>query len=475
MTITLGPIIGHTTDTSAKIWIRGEANDDKEAKRFCVGLIDVFKGKTWVMSCRCFLRDYYDFTGAVELSELKPATAYRVVCNTTYVSDELEVTRLVRDDKPVRPLNRPEESVEGTFTTDRAPADGTLNFVFGSCRYLYWDNIFQSDAEKGDKTFRSIVEKHSQKPFDLTLMIGDQVYLDPLNALRQYSTLEEMFDIYRQAFGLRWIRQMMNRIPTYMILDDHEIRDDWSREKLDDVGKGFYVSAMRGYESYQHLHNPATPKGQYWYTFQKGAFPFFVMDTRTQRIRESSSIEPRSVLGREQLNAFLTWLSEHRGAPMIFVVSSVPFFPDPKSGDDKWVGFPEERSIILEFIRVEKISNVVVLSGDVHNSCFAGMRCYQDPTFGLTSLVASPFYWPYPHENRSNFYGGRTIEFMQWSDGTRRMRDRIEYRYEGEGFIGEESFVTVSVDASRKGKIGQARIYDRKGEPQEDYPGVFKF
>ncbi|WP_213939156.1 alkaline phosphatase D family protein [Pseudomonas sp. dw_612] len=472
MAITLGPIIGHTTDVSAKIWIRGESNEDSH---FCIGLVDVYKDATWVASYRCFLRDYYDFTGAIDVVGLKAGTTYRVVCNTAYIADELEVVRLIRDDTPKKPLNRPEDSVLGTLTTDRQSNDGKLNFAFGSCRYLYWDNIFQSDAEKGDKTFRSILDKHAQKPFDLTLMIGDQVYLDPLNVLRQYSTLDEMFGIYRQAFGLPYIRKLMSQVPTYMILDDHEIRDDWSREKLDDVGKGFYVSAMRGYESYQHLHNPATPKGQYWYTFKKGAFPFFVMDTRTLRISKPTSIESPTILGREQLNAFLTWLSENRNAPMIFVVSSVPFFPDPKSGGDKWAGFPEERSIILEFIRVEKIKNVVVLSGDVHNSCFAGMSCYQDADFGLTSLVASPFYWPYPHENKSNFFGGRTLEFMQWSDATRRERDRVEYRYEGEAFIGEESFMTVTVDASKKGKIAQARIFDRKGQSPDDYPGFYKF
>ena len=74
------------------------------------------------------------------------------------------------------------------------------------------------------------------------------------------------------------------------------------------------------------------------------------------------------------------------------------------------------------------------------------MSCYEDASFGLTSFVSTLFYWPYPHESSSDFFGGRTIEFMRRADSGRRVRDRIEYRYEVEGFIGYESFALVSVD-----------------------------
>lgn len=211
----------------------------------------------------------------------------------------------------------------------------------------------------------------------------------------------------------------MSAVPTHTILDDHEIQNDWSKNKMRDENKGLYVSRMRAYASDEHLHNPDTPNGQFWYAFNKGVFPFFVMDTRTLRITESSTVDAKTMLGREQLNAFLDWMHNHRNAPVKFVVSSVPFFPDPKDFADKWAGFNEERSIILEFIRVEKIKDVVFLSGDVHNSSFARMDCYQDKDFSLTSLVSSPFYWPYPHESKSDFYGGRTLEFMQWSNKSR--------------------------------------------------------
>jgi alkaline phosphatase D len=472
MAITLGPIVGHTTDNSAKVWIRGEAGLNHDAKEYCYGIIDLYEGKSHLVSYYCHLKDYYDFTGTVTFTNLKAKTKYTVHCNTEYFKD----SSAPNVDRPyTEPLASDSGVAVGEFSTGGGAADGKLQFAFGSCRYLYWDNSFHSDAEKGDKTFGSILSLHEQKPLDLVLMLGDQVYADPLNILHQYETVEQLFDLYRWSFSLTNISRLMSKVPTYMILDDHEIKNDWSKNQMRNGNQGFYANTMRAYASYQHLHNPDTPDGQYWYTFQRGPFPFFVMDTRTQRKTEAMGIEPKTILGREQLNAFLEWLFQNKAAPTKFIASSVPFFPDPKNSDDKWSGFQEERSIILEFIRLEQIRNVVFLSGDVHNSSFSRMRCYQDSGFELTSLVSSPFYWPYPHESSSDFYGGRTVEFMQWTDSGRRIRDRIEYRYDGEGFIGDESFVVVSMDLDRGDKLGIAQIFDRKGVPPEGYPRQFVF
>ncbi|WFP51143.1 alkaline phosphatase D family protein [Methylomonas sp. EFPC3] len=476
MTITLGPIIGHTTHTSAKIWIRGAKGPNHNSREFCYGAFDLYEGAKLVASQFCFLKDYYDFTGVAQFDQLRPNTTYRVECGVVYKRDA--------DAPPTgTPVTGPvvtgAKKAVATFKTDRGSNDTRLEFVFGSCRYLYWDNLFQNDAEKGDKTFRSIANLHQRRPLDFFLAVGDQVYADPLNKLYEYKNFDALCEIYRKSFQLPHIANLMRSVPTYMILDDHEIRNDWSKDQMrSEADSGFYAMRMRAYASYQHLHNPDTPNGQFWYSFAKGPFAFFVMDTRTLRINDANAVGGKTLLGREQLNAFFDWLHQNRNAPVKFVVSSVPFFPDPKpnkGGDDKWAGFNDERSMILEFIRVEGISDVVFLSGDVHNSSFARMRCYQDPAFLTTSLVSSPFYWPYPHESASDFYGGRTLEFMQWTDGNRRSRDRIEYRYEGEGFIGDEAFMAVSVDIGKGKPWCSAEIFDRKGNPFPAYPRPFFF
>ncbi|MCG7375264.1 alkaline phosphatase family protein [Pseudomonas luteola] len=475
MGITVGPIIGHTTHNSSKIWIRGEEGKNNDTGKYCYGAIDLYsissQGPQHLNSYFFHLKDYYDFTGALSINGLMSDTKYELHCGTQYFNKNNTPQLNI----PLsHPINTNGKYVSTTFRTARESNNNDkLRFAFGSCRYFYWDNLIHSDAEKGDKTFKSILSHHTdESPLDLVLMLGDQVYADPLNIFLQYENLPKLFELYQNSFSLPNIRKLMSQVSTYMILDDHEIKNNWSKDQMNKANQGLYTNAMSAYSSYQHLHNPDTPNGQYWYTFKRGSFPFFVMDTRTQRINEPKGISTKTMLGREQLNYFLEWLHQNKESPYLFAATSVPFFPDTKNEDDKWASFVEERSIILEFIRLEKIYNLIFLCGDVHNSSFARMSCYQDPSFKLISLVSSPFYWPYPHTSGSDFYNGRTLEFMQWADSNRRFRDRIEYRYEANGFISEESYILVEINLNNKNKSGSAKIFNRKGRQT---PGALMF
>jgi alkaline phosphatase D len=480
MSITHGPMIGHVTGQTAKVWIRGDKPAEVPPPQLLFGAVHLWKAGAYLGTRFCALRDYYDFTGVVVFDGLSPSTEYEVQCETILApaANAPPVDRLIV--APAPPV--PAQPANGRFATAPPPDEARLRFVFGSCRYLFWDNAFHRDSAKGDKAFRSIGELHARKPLDFVLFVGDQIYADPLNVVQSAKTPQKFNEVYHETFGQPYFRQVTSSLPGYMILDDHEIKDNWSKDQIAEGKGGLFQVAMGAYASYQHLRNPDTPKGQLWYTFDWGAFPVFVMDTRTQRVKNPIGGEQKTILGREQLNSFLDWLHANRKAPAKIVVSSVPFVPDTKRLVDKWAEFAEERSIVLEFIRVEKIKGVAFLSGDVHNSSFSSMFCHQDGSFGLTSLVSSPFYWPYKHEQASDFYRDRTFEYMEWADKSRRTRDRIEYRYEGQGFVGDESFVLVELDANAK-SVGRAQILPRKvafdaaGEPvgHPDWPTPFLF
>lgn len=469
MTVTLGPIIGHTTETATKVWLRGEESNDSSKPR-CYGLLDVYDGDSNLIQSRnCRLFDHFDYTGVFRVDGLNPATSYKIQVGTNYLSTDDPEPVL---DNPVSgPLvgNGPEAT--GEFQTSQGTDARRLRFVFGSCRYLFW----LTNARQGDKAFRTILSQHEEAPLDFVLMVGDQVYADPLNILGQSKELSQFQAKYREYFGQHYIRKMMARIPTYMILDDHEIRDNWSKDQIDEGYGGLFQAAVQAYHSYQHLHNPDTPKGQFWYEFQFNSFPFFVADTRTQRLKSPAEGAVRTMLGMDQLNALISWLYDNRNTERLFVVSSVPFFPDGRTGKDKWSYYDDERGRILEFIRLEGISGVTFLSGDVHNSHFARMICHQDEDFGISSLVSSPFYWPYPHEGADRFYRNRMLEYRQWIDKDRRQMDHIAYSYTSEGFIGDESMVRVDIDLDKPPPVCEARIFGRKGQVFESYPDVFDF
>ena len=190
----------------------------------------------------------------------------------------------------------------------------------------------------------------------------------------------------------------------YMVLDDHEIEDNWSMDRLP-AKAPLYAAAMQAYHAYQVVHGPAfdpaagTPKN-HWYKFRSGCADVFVLDTRTERLREAS---PPRIVSEAQLEALKSWLkADSEGVK--FVVTSVPFFPDTRRrSDDRWDGFEAQRLEILDFIREHQIRRVVFLSGDVHCSMAAQLRCSTDPDFLVTSIVSSAFYWFLPHTSPEQF------------------------------------------------------------------------
>ena len=201
---------------------------------------------------------------------------------------------------------------------------------------------------------------------------------------------------YRVAFSQPHIAKLMSSLPTYMILDDHEIEDNWpaNRNKSDDF---LYTNAINAYELYQASHGPAhelCANGQinrklekYWYQFTDGDIEWFVTDSRTRR---NLAANDRRILDIEQEQALCTWLI-NSPARVKFVVTSVMFYPDSKRQDnDAWKGFPEQRLRLLETIRTHAIKNVIFISGDVHGSLTSRLTHSEDPDFEVHTIVSSP-------------------------------------------------------------------------------------
>src|SRR3546814_18501449 len=118
-------------------------------------------------------------------------------------------------------------------------------------------------------------------------MAGDQIYADMLNRhvpLGLADTFEEFQERYHTAFGSRNMRRLLSRVPTYMILDDHEIEDNWTQDRLGKaVSRKVFHLALGAYMSYPWSHRPRTYQTRPYYEFESNALPFFVPPTPTQR------------------------------------------------------------------------------------------------------------------------------------------------------------------------------------------------
>ena len=398
--LTVGPIVGHTTADYTRIFGRADLSIYDDRPRKAHGVIRHRKaGDENYHAPQYFkMNPNFDLTGVIVVKDLEESTDYEY--QVGWFFSDVDTKEI--DVKKILNWNNID-----TYRFKTASADNKLarTIAFGSCRYVlrlfggyWWD-------DRGDTTFRSILEHvDKQASIDQVIMCGDQIYADDLNCLGADDALDEFNTRYRKVFTTPYMRKLMARIPTYMTLDDHEIEDNWpeSASRKDWVFK--FPAAIHAYSTYQASHSPlfalngsriAGSPTHLWYSYSDGCCDVFVTDTRTERSVEGENPE---IIGPNQLQSLLEWLDDGSGRVKI-IVSSVP--PYESESDDKWHGYISQRDELLEWIRIKQISKVVFLSGDVHASMSSQLEL--DETTRLTSIVSSAFFWPYPHPFRRSF------------------------------------------------------------------------
>jgi len=505
----LGPIVGHTTATSCRLWIRGadpgDAKSNLDENSRTIGVISVLKpdGKPDPKQTYYFrLHRQYDRTGTFNLGAdgsfglskeegggdrfpLSPDTTYRVRMGTLLMDDPFENDETVDSKVLLKRLPPPSVWVDdlaklqdelsvASFRTFPDTTSPTLTFLLGSCRYpgLLWKR------KESDTIFRPMLDRVIQKPDGkeprFILMVGDQIYADMFNRLVPIGladTFEEFQERYHSAFGSRNMRTLLRSVPHYMILDDHEIEDNWSQDRIRERQKRqLFNIAIGAYLSYQWSHGPRTYGLHLYYAFECGGYPFFVLDCRTERFRDDDpeSLEDNHMLGRpspqpalypSQIDVLSQWLveqQEKRGDAPKFVVSPSVFVPNEvrtvgsekwKNASDSWEAFPQTRRLILKTIVAKNIQNVVFLSGDIHCSCVAELRFSGTPAakkLRAFALTSSAFYWPFPFADGapSNYVHDST---KRETRDTFKVTDKVVMDYTAYNFTQEDNFCQVDV------------------------------
>jgi hypothetical protein len=192
----LGPIVGHTDDSSTRIWIR--VSDEPTNYQLRVQGAGLFPFESTEGSGREFR------TAIATASGLRPDLRYRY---------------------SVLRRGRVAARSRGTFRTMPSPGSmAELLFCAISCSTAGSDGVWEE--------FRRFVER--AKPH-FVLMMGDQVYIDE----DEPDVFEEHFlsspgtrrkalaDKYQRNWSREPVRAVMASVPTYMMWDDHDIRDGW--------------------------------------------------------------------------------------------------------------------------------------------------------------------------------------------------------------------------------------------------------
>jgi hypothetical protein len=357
--LVLGPLMRHVDSTSATVWV--------ETARDATVSVAV-DGRRW--SRRTFAVHDHHYA-LIEVTELEPGsrTPYTVLVDDEVVWPE--------PDAPFPP------SVIATLVPDQR-----LHLAYGSCRtsvgHDHKGNLTHGVDALRALSRRMATDESAVWP-DLMLFLGDQVYAD--------ETTEEMHDFiesrrsikeppgrelkdyeeYAQLYKLAWTdpanRWLLSTLPSAMIFDDHDVRDDWNtslawKQKLDATPwwHGRIVAGLSSYWVYQHLGNLSPqereedalwqriatydgddeldmtaavddlaervdrdPEEYRWsYSRDLAGVRLIVLDTRAARVLDP---DRRAMLDPQEL----AWLEEHMqgGFRHVLVGTSLPFLLPP--------------------------------------------------------------------------------------------------------------------------------------------------
>ncbi|MGH3586249.1 MAG: alkaline phosphatase D family protein, partial [Pseudonocardia sp.] len=251
MPLVLGPVLRHVDETTASVWVQTER-------------------ATTVSVLGCSART---FEVAGHHYALVPVSGLEPGGRTPY-----DVT--VDGERVWPPATSP--FPPSMICTRRSGADERHRIVFGSCRYAKVSDPALT-AQLGVDALDAYAARMASRPVeewpDALLLLGDQVYADELTprTRRRIATrtdrhsdwpddeivgFDEYAGLYRDSWRDPEVRWLMSTVPTAMIFDDHDVRDDWNtsaawRREMQTTPwwRERIRSAIASYWVYQHLGN----------------------------------------------------------------------------------------------------------------------------------------------------------------------------------------------------------------------------
>ena len=320
--LTHGPMIGHTTDTTTRIWIRADGPCKMQAH--------LMLENDTIVSETVRLVEENNFCGSAEVRRLAPRTTYKY---------------LVFLDNKKQPC-----PVKQQLTT--FPRHGEKCIV----RVGFGHSLRGQGAQKIWHTIR-------EKRPDLFILMGDNIYSNSTDPNKQRGMyLQFRADPHFRAFGAT--------TPVYAIWDDHDYGLDNSDRTQPDKERSLktFDEIWPNPES-QALHSPGI-----WTRFTIGSAEFFLLDVRYHRSpNEDPDGSSKTMLGSEQF----TWLKNS-------LAQSPAVFKFPVSGSTWNCGGPEawnhtfkyEYDSLLAHIRAKRIKGITLLGGDQH-ACKIAVRPWE--------------------------------------------------------------------------------------------------
>ncbi len=243
------------------------------------------------------------------------------------------------------------------------------SFLLGSCA-LY--GVGLSGMIKPGR-YTKIFDEMRANPSDFMLWLGDNVYLlngewnDPVRMYEKYTKVR--LDPATNAF-------LASR-PQYAILDDHDYGPN--NAEGDFPNKGTTLGCFRDFWPNPYFGQGEGTGSYYDFQYQDGAF--FMLDDRWYR----NSIGNAQVIGPQQMQ----WLQQRLKASTAtfkFIALGSQVLSEVNA-HETWSRFPE-RQQLFDFIKAQRITGVIFLSGDRHFTELC--RLEQAGLYPLYDFTSSP-------------------------------------------------------------------------------------
>jgi hypothetical protein len=244
--LVLGPLLRHLTEHSVTVWVETDAACEVDILGRTSGTFSVH-GHHYALVVVDGLepgsRQEYQVRLDDQVAWPEPGSAYPA-----------SVLRTLASDRPQR-------------------------LVFGSCRHATPQALSLGYEPDALDTYaqRMATEQPDRWP-DAVLLLGDQVYADSTSPRTQefikgrrsadeppffeVADYEEYTALYRESWSDPDIRWLLANVPSAMIFDDHDVRDDWNtsyawRREIESTPwwRERIIGGLASYWVYQHLGN----------------------------------------------------------------------------------------------------------------------------------------------------------------------------------------------------------------------------
>lgn len=245
--VTHGPILGHVTAESIRVWLRAESEIDFEVlltqHRPPFDDAIVTKGRT---------QSAEDFTGFVEVTGLRPNTVYAYAVRVG--EDVIDSRQSLRDPWPTFRTLPDQTSYAHKFNPE---GRFNLTFSIGACQrqrspqqtYGIYPN---------PPAFDTIWEKHRRR-LAFHIVNGDYTYEETLNG--DLGGIENNYKLYLTRG--RSLNRLLMHVPLITMYNDHEVTDNIDGSGEVGLGDGNFLvrdPALRVWQYYADWANGSRPQ-----------------------------------------------------------------------------------------------------------------------------------------------------------------------------------------------------------------------